>query len=89
MRKCVSRAVAQKLITKPRFYIVACVYYLATAVSVAQPLMHGANSPQYQTEYFVYLSLLPEVWPGLRIYARPFAVGELPETGADYILGVV
>jgi hypothetical protein len=29
------------------FSIVACVYYLAAAVSVAQPVLHGANKPQY------------------------------------------
>jgi hypothetical protein len=27
--------------------IIRCVYYLATAVSVAQTFLHGANMPQY------------------------------------------
>jgi hypothetical protein len=27
--------------------IVACVHYLEAAVSVAQPFLHGANTPQY------------------------------------------
>jgi hypothetical protein len=27
--------------------VVACVYYIATAVSVVQPFLHGANTPHY------------------------------------------
>jgi hypothetical protein len=43
---CLSSRCLETDCTTP-FFTVACVYYLATDVSVAQPFLHGTNTPQY------------------------------------------
>jgi hypothetical protein len=44
----------------PRCSIVACMYYLETAVSVAQPFLPGANTPQFEGSlgYVCFLKLI-------------------------------
>jgi hypothetical protein len=47
-RARVHRSVAWKRVALPNCSIVACVYYLATAVSMAPPFFHGANTRIFQ-----------------------------------------